>query len=91
MADVILNIVHHSNFQKLVSMPLQELFEKVEDVLGIKRFSINFEHAISSLSFSTAHFITRAQVAYLCSFPFIENSVIFGSNIAFDSPWATWK
>lgn len=31
MADVILNIVHHSNFQKLVSMPLQELFEKVED------------------------------------------------------------
>ena len=31
MVDVILNIVHHSNFQKLVSMPLQELFEKVED------------------------------------------------------------
>ena len=31
MADVILNLVHHSNFQKLVSIPLQELFEKVED------------------------------------------------------------
>ena len=31
MADVILNLVHHSNFQKLVSMTLQELFEKVED------------------------------------------------------------
>ncbi|MBC64798.1 MAG: hypothetical protein CMB15_04125 [Euryarchaeota archaeon] len=31
MADVILNLVHHSNFKKLVSLPLQELFEKVED------------------------------------------------------------
>ena len=31
MADVILNLVHHSNFQKLVSMTLQELFEIVED------------------------------------------------------------
>ena len=31
MADVILNLVHHSNFKKLVSLTLQELFEKVED------------------------------------------------------------
>ena len=31
MADVILNLVNHSNFEKLVSMPLQEFFEKVED------------------------------------------------------------
>ena len=31
MADVILNLVNHSNFKKLVSMPLQDFFEKVED------------------------------------------------------------
>ena len=31
MADVILNLVNHSNFEKLVSMPLKELFQKVED------------------------------------------------------------
>ena len=31
MADVILNLVNHSNFEKLVSMSLKELFQKVED------------------------------------------------------------
>ena len=31
MADVILNLVKHSNFEKLVSMPLQDFFEKVEN------------------------------------------------------------
>ena len=31
MADVILNLVNHSNFEKLVSMPLQDFFEKVEN------------------------------------------------------------
>ena len=31
MADVILNLVNHSNFEKLVSMTLQDFFEKVED------------------------------------------------------------
>ena len=31
MADVILNLIHLPNFQKLVSMPLKELFEKLQD------------------------------------------------------------
>ena len=41
MADVILNLIHLPNFQKLVSMSLKELFEKVVKVAQARGFVFN--------------------------------------------------